>query len=93
MKHCIASGTAHAVSHKIKISCLKKKTGRNPFSRVKFLFSQGHTDILAGSSGHSLHSYGSGQVQTVASTEHGKDKFNFMFFMLMVPCIIIYSMK
>jgi hypothetical protein len=36
MKHSIARGTSHAVSHKIKISSLK--TAQNPFHRVKFLF-------------------------------------------------------
>jgi hypothetical protein len=41
MTHSTASGTAHAVSHKIKASFLK--TAPNPFSKVKFLF---HKDTL-----------------------------------------------
>ena len=42
MTHSIASGTAHALSHNIKIFMLKK-TAQNPFSKVKFLF---HKDRL-----------------------------------------------
>jgi len=42
--------------------------------------SQGHTDILAGNCGYSLHSSGSGDVQAVACTEQGKEKFNIVHF-------------
>jgi hypothetical protein len=65
MTHCIASGTAHAVSHKIKISFLKNCLKSNLQSQI--YVSQGHTDIPAGNSGYSLHSSGSGVVQAVAS--------------------------
>jgi hypothetical protein len=74
MTHAIASGTAHAVSHKIKNSFLK--IAINPFSRVKYLFHK-DTDILASNSGYTcLYSSGSGEVKVVASTKHGKEKFN-----------------
>ena len=43
--------------------------------------SQGHTDILAGNSGYSLYSPGSGEVQAVACTEHGKHKCNIVHFL------------
>jgi hypothetical protein len=42
--------------------------------------SQGQIDIQAGNSGYSLHSSGSGEVQAVACTEQGKDKFNIVHF-------------
>jgi len=50
MKHCIASGTSHAVSTKIKGSFLK--TAQNPFPS-QISVSQGHTDIGAGNAGYS----------------------------------------
>jgi len=50
MKHCIASGTSHAGSTKIKASFLK--TGQIPFPH-QISVSQAHTDIGAGNSGYS----------------------------------------
>jgi hypothetical protein len=51
MKHSTASGTSHAVSHKIMASFLK--TAQNPFPSNIFV-SQSHTDTGAGNSGYSL---------------------------------------
>jgi len=50
MKHSTASGTSHAVSHKVKDSFLK--TAQNPFPS-QISVSQAHTDIGAGNSGYS----------------------------------------
>jgi len=50
MKHSTASGTSHALSHKIKASFLK--TAQNPFPG-QISVSQGCTDIVAGNSGYS----------------------------------------
>jgi hypothetical protein len=50
MTHCIASGTAHAVSHEINISFIK-----NPFSRVKFLLQQLATPSYQGPNKPSPH--------------------------------------
>ena len=47
MKHSTASGTSHAVSHKIKIYFLKSR--QNPIPS-QILFSQGYTAIGAGNS-------------------------------------------
>jgi len=56
------------------------KTAQNPFSRVKISVSQGHIDRAAGNTGYSLYLSGPGEVQAVACTEHGKDKFNIVHF-------------
>ena len=78
MTHSIASGTAHAVSHKLQTSFLKN-CSKSILQSQNFV-SQGQTDILAGNSGYSLYSSGSGEVKEVASTKHGKDKFNIVHF-------------
>jgi len=49
MKHSIASGTAHAVSHK-KIYFLKNCS--KSISQSHILVSQGHTDLGEGNSGY-----------------------------------------
>ena len=78
MTHCIASGTAHAVSHKLQISFLKN-CSKSILQSQNFVL-QGQTDIGAGNTGYSMYSSGPGQVQAVACTGHGKDKFNIVHF-------------
>ena len=78
MKHSTVSGTSNAVGHKIKISFLKY-CSKSILWRQIFV-SQGATAIQAGNSGYSLYSSGSAEVQAVASTIHGKDKFNIVHF-------------
>ena len=78
MTHSTASGTAHAVSHKLQISFLKN-CSKSILQSQNFV-SQGQTDIEAGITGYSLYSFGPGQVKAVACTEHGKDKFNIVHF-------------
>ena len=77
-KHSTACVTSHAVSHKIQISFLKNQS-KTQTTEAHFVW-QVQTDTLAANSGYSLYSSGSGEVQVVAPTEHGKDKFNIVHF-------------
>ena len=61
MTHSIASGTAHAVSHKLHISFLKN-CSKSILQSQNFI-SQGQTDILAGNTGYSLYSSGQGRYK------------------------------
>jgi len=79
MTHSIASGTAHAVSHKLRISFLKN-CSKSILQSQNFV-SQGQTDIGAGNTRYSMYSSGPGQVQAVACTGHGKDEFNTVHFL------------
>ena len=78
MTHSIASGTAHAGSHKLQIYFLKN-CSKSILQSQNFV-SQGQT-YTAGNTGYSLYSCGPGEVQAVASTEQGKDKFNIVHFL------------
>ena len=80
MKHSTASGTAHAVSHKIKIYFLKNHS-KSLFFYSQISVSQRHTDILARNTGYSLYSSGSGEVQVMVCTEKGTDKCNVVPFL------------
>ena len=79
MTHCITSGTAHAVSHKLQNSFLKNCS--KSILQSQTFVSQGQTDIGAGNTGYSLYSSGPGQVQAVACTGLGKDKLNIVHFL------------
>jgi len=52
MKHSIASGISHSVSHKINIPFPKNCLKSIPY---QIFFSQGQTDIQAGNSGYGLY--------------------------------------
>ena len=53
--------------------------------------SQGHTNILAGNYGYSLHLSGSGEVQAVACTEQGIAKFNIVHFVCICSISTVHN--
>ena len=83
MTHYTASGTSRAVSHKIKIFILKKCSKSILYGEI--FVSRRQTDIQASNSGYSLYSSGSGDVQELASTKNGKDKFNIVHVQYTIP--------
>ena len=63
----------------MKIAFFKNRSKSLIYSLISV--SQGHTDIPAGNTGYSLYSSASGEVQAMACTEQGTDKFNVVPFL------------